>query len=133
MNEIVNEILLAGDKYMPKMHLWQPEFTYSACGPFTKSKEKRQKFKETRNSQNIYQNKLDKACFQHDTAYGDFKDLTRRTSSDKVLRVNAFGIANDPRYYRYQRGLASMVTCFNFLIKKLLVVVLKLRIFQRKN
>ena len=87
MGEIVNKTLLAGDKSMPKMHFWQPEFTYSACGPFTENKKRRQKFKETGNSQNIYQNELDKACFQHDTFYGDFKDLTRRTSYDKVLRV----------------------------------------------
>ena len=66
MNEIVNKFLLAGDKFMPEMNLRQPGFTYSACGPFTEHKERIQKFKETRDSQHIYKNKLDKACFQHD-------------------------------------------------------------------
>ena len=47
MNEIVNKFLLAGDKFMPDMHLKQPGFTYSACGPFTKNKERIQKFKDT--------------------------------------------------------------------------------------
>ena len=63
MNEIVNKILLAGDKPMPEMHLRQPGFTYSACVPFTKNKERIQKFKETGDSRYIYQNKLDKVCF----------------------------------------------------------------------
>ena len=75
MNEIVNRFLLVGDKFMPEMHLRQPGFTYSACGPFTKHKERIQKFKETGDSRYIYHNKLDKACFQHDMSYGDFKDL----------------------------------------------------------
>ena len=85
MDEIVNNFSLAGDKFMPEMHLRQSEFTYSACGTFTKNKEKIQKFKETGDSRYIYQNELDKACFQHDMAYGDFKDLTRTASSDKIL------------------------------------------------
>ena len=93
MNEIVNKFLLAGDKFMPEMHLKQPGFTYSACGPFTKNKEQIQKFKETGDTSYIYKNELDKACFQHDMAYGDFKDLKRRTFSDKVLRDKAFNIA----------------------------------------
>ena len=82
MDEIVNNFSLAGDKFMPEMHLRQSEFTYSACGPFTKNKEKIQKFKETGDSRYIYQNKLDKASFQHDKAYGYFKDLTGRIASD---------------------------------------------------
>ena len=85
MNETVNTFLLAGDKFMPEMHLRQPGFTCSACGPFTKKKERIQKFKETGDSQYIYQNELDKGCFQHDMAYGDFADLTRRTASDNLL------------------------------------------------
>ena len=68
MNEIVNTSLLAGDKCMSEMHLKQPRFTYSACGPFTKNKKRIQKFKETRDSRYIYKNELDKACFQHDMA-----------------------------------------------------------------
>ena len=109
MNEIVNKFLLAGDKSVPEMHLKQPRFTYSACGPFTKNKETIQKFKETADTSYIYTNELDKACFQHDIAYGDFKDLVKRTFEDKVLRNKAFKIASDQKYDGYQRGLASMV------------------------
>ena len=116
MNEIVNKFLLAGDKFMPEMHLRQPGFTYSACGPFTKNKERIQKFKETRDTSYIYKNELDKACFQHDMAYGDFKDLAKRTASDKVLRDKAFKTASDQKYDGYQRGLASMV--YKFFDKK---------------
>ena len=93
MNEIVNKFLLAGDKFMPEMHLRQPGFTYSLCGTFTKNKEKIQKFKETGDTKYVYRNELDKACFQHDVAYRDFKDLARRTASDKFLRDKAFNIA----------------------------------------
>ena len=95
MNEIVNKFLLAGDKFMPEMHLKQPGFTYSACGPFTKNKERIQKFKEIGDTNHAYKNELDKACFQHDMAYGDFKDLARRKASDKVLRDKAFNIAKN--------------------------------------
>ena len=66
---------------MPELHLKQPGFTYSACGPFTKNKERILKFKETGDTKYIYKNELDKAWFQQDVAYGDFKDLTRRTAS----------------------------------------------------
>ena len=116
MNEIINKFLLAGDKCMPEMHLKQPAFTYSACGPFTKNKERIQKIKETGDTNYIYKNELDKACFQHDMAYGDFKDLKRRTASDKILRDKAFNIAKNPKYDGYQRGLASMV--YKFFDKK---------------
>ena len=85
MNDIINKFLLAGDKFMPQMHLRQPKFTYSACVPFTKNKERIQKFKENEDSRYIYKNELHKACFQHDMAYGDFKDLAKRTAADKVL------------------------------------------------
>ena len=77
MNETVNKSLLAGDKFVSEMHLRQPGFTYSACEQLTKNEERIQKFKETGDSQYIYQNELDKACFQHDMAYGNFKYLTR--------------------------------------------------------
>ena len=89
---------------------------YTACGPFTKNKERIQKFEETGDTKYIYQNKLDKACFQHDVAYGDFKDLARRTAADKFLRNKAFDIAKVPKYDGYQRRLASMV--YKFVNKK---------------
>ena len=99
---------------MPEIHLRQPRFTYSACGLVTKNKEGIQMLKETRDLWYIYQNELDKACFQHDMAYGDFKDLTRRTTSDKVLHDKAFNIAKNPKCDGYQRGLASVVyKCFD--------------------
>ena len=91
-------------------------FTYSACGPFTKNKERIQKFKETGDTKYIYRNELDKACFQYDMAYGDFNDLAKRTAADKVLRNKAFNIAKDPKYDGHQRGLASMV--YKFFDKK---------------
>ena len=98
------------------MHLKQPRFTYSACRPITKNKERIQKFKETGDLNYIYKSELDKACFQHDMAYGDFKDLKRRTASDKVLRDKVFNIAKSPKYDGYQGGLASMV--YKFFDKK---------------
>ena len=116
MNDIINKLLLAGDKYMLGMHLKQPQFTYSACGPFTKNKERIQKFKETGDSRYIYRNELDKACFQHDMAYGDFKDLAKRTAADKILRDKAFNIAYIAKYDGYQRRLASVV--YKFFDKK---------------
>ena len=66
MNEIINKFLLTRDRFMPEMHLRQPRLTYSACKPFTKNKDRIQKFKETVDSRYIYQKELDKACFQHD-------------------------------------------------------------------
>ena len=80
MNQIVDKCLLAGDKFMPKMHLIQPGFTYSACGTFTRNK-----------------------------AYGKYKDLERRIQSDKILKDKALEIANNPTHDGCQRGLASMV------------------------
>ena len=78
MNEIVNKILLVGDKFMPEMHLKQHGFTYSACGPFTKNKER------------------------IDVAYGKSKDLVKRTQSNKVSRDKEFKIVSDPKYDGYQ-------------------------------
>ena len=112
MNEIVNKFLLVGDKSMPEMHLKQPGFTYSGCGPFTKNKERIEKFVQTGNTNFIYKNELDKACFQHDMAYGRSKDLVKRTQSDRVLKNKAFKIASDPKYDGCQKGLASMVYKF---------------------
>ena len=83
MNEILNKFLLVGDKFMSEMHLKQPSFTYSACGLFTKNKERIKKFMQTGNTDFIYKNELDKACFQHDMAYGKSKDLVKRTRKIK--------------------------------------------------
>ena len=116
MNNIINKILLARDTFMPEMHLRQPQFNYSTCGPFTKHKQRIQKFKETGDTNYIYKNELDKACFAHDAAYWDSKDLTKRTIADKILKDKAFNIAKDPKYDGYQRGLASMV--YKFFDKK---------------
>ena len=63
MNEIVNKFLLAGDKFMPEMHLKQPGFAYSACGPFTKNKKRIKKLKETGDTNYIYKNELDNIVF----------------------------------------------------------------------
>ena len=112
MNNTINKLLLAGDKFMPEIHLRQPQFTYSACGPFTKQEQRIQKFRETGDTNYIYKNELDKACFVHDAAYSDSKDLTKRTVVDKTLKNKAFNIAKDPKYDGYQRGLASMVYKF---------------------
>ena len=113
MNNVINKFLLAGDTCMPEMHLRHPQFTYSACGSFTKHKQRIQKFKETGDTNCIYKNELDKACFTHDAAYSDSKDLTKITVADKILRNKAFNIAKDPKYDVYKKGLASMV--YNFL------------------
>ena len=120
----MNEI--AGDECMPEMHLKQPGFTYSACGPFTKKHRK-----NTKTSRYIYQNKLDKTCFQHDMAYKDFTDLTRRTTSDKLLRNKAFNIDKNPKYDGYHRGIASMV--YKYFDKKLRAKQLQMKIFLIKN
>ena len=98
------------------MHLNQPGFTYSACGPLTKNKERIEKFMQTGYTNLIYKSELDKACFQHDMAYGKTKDLVKRTQSDKVSKYIAFKIVSDPDYNGYQRGLASMV--YKFFDKK---------------
>ena len=112
MNNVINTFLLAGDKFMPEMHLRQPQFTYSACGPFTKHKQRIQKFKETGDTNYIYKNELDKACFAHDAAYSDSKGLIKRTVAGKILKNRAFNIAKDKKYDGYQRGLASVVYKF---------------------
>ena len=83
MNEIINKFLLVWDKFMPEMHLKQAGFTYSAGGPFTKNQERIEKLMQTGNTNFIYRNELDKACFQYDMAYGKSKDLIKRTQSDK--------------------------------------------------
>ena len=116
MDNVINKFLLAGDKFMPEMHLRQPQFVHSACGPFTRHKERIKKFKQTGDTRYIYRNELDKARFQHVSAYADNKDLINRTKADKVLRDKPYNIASNPEYDGYQRGLASMV--YKFFDKK---------------
>ena len=96
-----NKFLLAGDKFLLEMHLKQHGVTYSTCGPFTKNTERIQKIKRTGDTSYIYKNKLDKAYFQHDMTYGDFKDLAWKTASGKVLRSKAFNVAKNPKYDWY--------------------------------
>ena len=115
MDEIGNTFLLVSDKLMPGIHLKQPGFTYGACGPYTKNKERIKRFKETGDTSYIYKNEFDKAFFQHDMAYWDFKDLTIRTASDKVLRHKPFNIDKNPQYDGCKKGLASVI--YKFLIK----------------
>ena len=116
MNNVINKSLLAGDKFMPEMHLRQPQFVYSACRPFTRHNERIKKFKQTGDTRYIYRNELDKACFQHDSAYAENKDLINRTKADKVLRDKVYNIASNPEYDGYQRDLASMA--YKFFDKK---------------
>ena len=136
MNEIVNKFLLAGEKFMSEMHIKEPGFTYSACEPFTKNKELKNLKKQEilhlqRKRKYIYRNELDKACFQHDMAQGDFKALARRTASDKILRDKEFNIAKNPKYDGYQRGLASIV--YKFFDKSLKGVVLIMKLNKMSN
>ena len=86
MNNTINKFLSAGDKFMPEIHLRQPGFTCSACSPFTKHKERIKKFEQAGDTQYIYRNELDKACFHYDAAYENNKDLLNRTRADKILR-----------------------------------------------
>ena len=83
VNKIINKFLLTGDKFMPELHLKQPGFIY------TKPRERIQKFRETGNLKHLYRNELDKACFAHDAAYSESKDLAKRTISDKILKDRA--------------------------------------------
>ena len=116
MNNIINKFLLAGDKFMPEMHLRQPRFVYSACGPLTRHKERIKEFKCKGDMCYIYRNELDKACLQHDSAYADDKDLINRTEEDKVLRDKAYDLASNPKFDGYQRTLGNMV--YKFFDKK---------------
>ena len=98
------------------MYSKQSGFTYSAWEPFTKNKERTQKFKETGDTKYIFKNKFGKACFQHGMTDGGFKDLARKIASDKVLRDKASNFAKNAKHDGYQRGLASIV--YDFFDKK---------------
>ena len=95
MNKIISKCLLTGDKFMPELHLKQPRFTYSNCRPFTKHRERIQKFRETENLKHWYRNELNNACLAHDAAYSESKDLAKRTISDKILKDGAYKIARN--------------------------------------
>ena len=116
---------------MPEMHLRQPRFTYSACGLFTKNKERTQKFKETGDSRYIYQNELDKVCFQQGMAYADFKDLTRRTASDKILCDKAFNIFKNQNMMDINMDLRQW--SIHFLIKQYPVEQSKMKLCLMEN
>ena len=103
----MNKFALAGE--MPEMHLKQPGFAYSACGPFTRNKERIKKFMRTGNTDFIYKTELDKAYFRHDMASGKSKYFTKITQSDKGLRDKALKTASNPKYDDYERGLSLMV------------------------
>ena len=119
MNNVINKFLLAGDKFMPEMHLRQHQFVYSACGPFTRHKERMKEFKRTDDTRYIYRNELDKACFQHDSAYADHKDLINRTEAEKVLRDKAYDIASNLDGWFIMMVIKEVyrVWFINFLIK----------------
>ena len=126
MNKIVNKFLLAADKSVPEIHLKQPGFTYSACGPFTKKQKKNTKIKKTGDTNYIYKNELDKACFQHDMAYADIKDLL-----EKQFLITSW----ETKHIILQKILKMMVIkevlllwFINVLIKNLLLVVVSLKI-----
>ena len=109
MNKIINKRSLTGHKFMPELHLKQPWFIYSACGPFTKHRERVQNFREAGNLKHLYRNDLDKSRFAYDAACSDSKDLAKRAISDKFLKDRAYEIARNRGYDRYQIALASMV------------------------
>ena len=109
MNNIINKFLLVGDRFMPEMHLRQPQLVYNVCEPFTRHKERIREFKYTADMRLLDRNELDKACFKHDAAYAKYKDVENRLISDQKLRNRAYDIASNPKYDGYQRGLASMV------------------------
>ena len=98
MNKIIKKFSLTGDKFISEFHLKQPESTYSACGPFTIHHQRIQKIRETRNLKHLYRNELDKACFAHDAAYSDNKELAKRTISDKILKDRADEINSNHGY-----------------------------------
>ena len=108
--------MLTGDKFTPELHLKQQVFAYSASGPFTKHRERIQKFRETGDLKHLCRNELEQVCFAQDAAYSDRKDLANTTISDKVLKDRAYEVARNCNYYGYQRVLASLV--YKFFDKK---------------
>ena len=92
MNKIVNKFLLTRDKFVPKLHLTRPVFTYRTCGPFTKYRERIRKNRETGDLKHLYKNKLDSGWFAYDAAYSDSKDLIKTNISDKFLKDRVYEI-----------------------------------------
>ena len=120
INATINKLLLARDKFMPEMHLKQPnnqDLHIMLEDHSLKINKEYKKIKETRDSRYIYQNKLGKACFQHDMADEDFKDLNRRTIANKVLRDKSFNIVKNPKHDGHQQGFES-ISCKVFDKKK---------------
>ena len=97
---------------MPEMHLRQARFVYSACGHFTRHKERIKWLKRTGNINLLYRNALDKAYFKHDAAYAKYKDVENRLIADDKIKHSAYDIASNPECDGYQRGLASMIYKF---------------------
>ena len=119
MKETTNQFSLVGDKFMLEIQLRQPGFSFSICRLFSKNKEPIQKFKETGGSNHIYQNKLDKVCFQHDMVYEDFKYLPKRTIADKISHDKAFRLLKIQRMMDVKMDLVQWF--INFSIKILLI------------
>ena len=109
MNKIINTFLLTGDKFMPELHLKQPGFTYSACGPFTKHRERIPKFREAVSFKHLYKNELYKVCFANDAAYSDGKGFAKKTILDNIFKDRTYEIAKNWGYDEYQRALATMI------------------------
>ena len=131
MNEIVEKFLLAGDKFMSKMHLRQPGFTYSACRPFIKNKERLQKLKETGDSRYIYQNELDKACFQLDRLMEILNIYLEKQILMKFYLIKHLISQKIQNMTDIKRVLLQWL--INFLMKRLQVVLLKVKLFKIKN
>ena len=101
---------------MQKLNLRQSGFTYSACGTFTKHRERIQKFRETGSLRHLYRNELEKVCSAHNAASSENKDLAKRPISEKILKDRSYEIARNPGYDGYQSALGSMM--YKFLNKK---------------
>ena len=130
MNKIINKFLLAAGKFMPEMHLRQPRFTYIAFGPFIKNKEKLQTFKET-DSKYIYQIELDKACFQHNIAYGGLKIYLRNQLLTKYYMIKHLILLKIQNMLNIKEILRQWFK--SFLIKRLCVVLLKMKSCKIRN
>ena len=112
MSLIVNKFLIAADKFMPETHLRSQDLHIVLVEDHSLKLKEWKTFKKTRDLRYIYQNKLDKSCFQHNMVYSDFKDLNRRTTADKVLHDKVFNIAKIPKYDGYHVDLLHWLIIF---------------------